>query len=60
MNKVELLGYYGSDLIHAQSAWTSTSRELTEEKINRVPKLLNMLASEGHETPFEKVPYTFW
>lgn len=54
MNKVELLGYYGSDLIHAQSAWTSTSRELTEEKINRVPKLLDMLASEGHETPFEK------
>lgn len=54
MNKVELLGYYGSDLIHAQSAWTSTSRDLTEEKINRVPKLLNMLASEGHETPFEK------
>lgn len=54
MNKVELLGYYGSDLIHAQSAWTSTSRELTLEKIDRVPKLLNMLASEGHETPFEK------
>ena len=54
MNKVELLGYYGSDLVHAQSAWTSTSRDLTEEKINRVPKLLDMLASEGHETPFEK------
>ena len=54
MNKVELLGYYGSDLVHAQSAWTSTSIDLTEEKINRVPKLLDMLASEGHETPFEK------
>lgn len=54
MNKVELLGYYGSDLIHAQSAWTSTSRDLTEEKINRVDKLLKMLASEGHHTPFEK------
>jgi len=24
-NRVELLGYYGSDLTHAQSAWTSTS-----------------------------------
>lgn len=59
MNKVELLGYYGSDLIHAQSAWTSTSRDLTEEKINRVPKLLNMLASEGHETPFEKSSFHF-
>ena len=53
-NKVELLGYYGSDLIHSQSAWTSTSRDLTEEKIGRVDKLLTMLASEGHHTPFEK------
>jgi flavin-dependent thymidylate synthase len=53
-NKVELLGYYGDDLIHACSAWTSTSRELTEEKIQRVPKLLKMLAQEGHHTPFEK------
>jgi thymidylate synthase (FAD) len=53
-NKVELLGYYGDDLIHACSAWTSTSRELTPEKIERVPKLLTMLASEGHHTPFEK------
>ena len=53
-NKVELLGHYGSDLIHAQSAWTSTSRDLTEEKLGRVEKLLTMLASEGHHTPFEK------
>ena len=59
MNTVELLGYYGSDLVHAQSAWTSTSRELTEDKINRIPKLLNMLASEGHETPFEKSSFHF-
>jgi thymidylate synthase (FAD) len=54
MNTVELIGYYGSDTIHAQSAWTSTSRDLTEEKLNRVGKLLKMLASEGHHTPFEK------
>jgi thymidylate synthase (FAD) len=53
-NKVELLGYYGDDLIHASSAWTSTSRDLTEDKIERVPKLLKMLAAEGHHTPFEK------
>ena len=53
MNKVELLGYYGSDLVHAQSAWTSTSRDITEEKKARVGKLLKMLASEGHHTPFE-------
>ena len=53
-NKVELIGYYGSDTIHAQSAWTSTSRELTDEKLSRVDKLLTMLATEGHHTPFEK------
>lgn len=53
-NKVELIGYYGSDEIHACSAWTSTSRDLTAEKVSRVPKLLKMLATEGHHTPFEK------
>jgi thymidylate synthase ThyX len=53
-NTVELLGYYGSDLTHAQSAWTSTSRDITEEKRNRIPQLLEMLAKEGHHTPFEK------
>lgn len=58
-NKVELLGYYGSDITHAQSAWTSTSRDITDEKRARIPKLLNMLASEGHETPFEKSSFHF-
>lgn len=53
-NTVELIGYYGTDLVHAQSAWTSTSRDLTEEKLERVDKLLTMLATEGHHTPFEK------
>jgi thymidylate synthase (FAD) len=53
-NKVELLGHYGTDLVHAQSAWTSTSRDLSEDKLQRVDKLLEMLASEGHHTPFEK------
>lgn len=53
-NTVELLGYYGDDTVHASSAWTSTSRDLTEEKTKRIPKLLKMLASEGHHTPFEK------
>lgn len=54
MNAVSLLGFYGSDTVHAQSAWTSTSRELTQDKINRIPRLLEMLAEEGHHTPFEK------
>lgn len=53
-NTVELIGYYGNDETHALSAWTSTSRDLTEDKKQRIGKLLKMLASEGHHTPFEK------
>jgi thymidylate synthase (FAD) len=53
-NLVELVGTYGGDETHALSAWTSTSRELTEEKRGRIDKLLTMLATNGHETPFEK------
>lgn len=53
-NKVELIGHYGSDEIIACSAWTSTSRDLSEEKKERIPKLINMLWREGHHTPFEK------
>ena len=59
MNKVELLGHYGSDETIACSAWTSTSRELNEEKRKRIPKLINMLWSNGHETPFEKCSVHF-
>ena len=58
-NKVELIGHYGSDITHAQSAWTSTSRDLTDDKKERIPKLLKMLADEGHETPFEKSSFHF-
>ena len=53
-NSVEYLGHYGSDEIIACSAWTSTSRELSESKRERIPQLIKMLWSEGHETPFEK------
>lgn len=53
-NSVELIGWYGNDEVHACSAWTSTSRDITPEKRERIPKLLKMLADNGHETPFEK------
>jgi thymidylate synthase (FAD) len=53
-NSVELLGFYGSDVSHACSAWTSTNRDLDDGKISRIPELLKMLASEEHHTPFEK------
>jgi len=53
-NKVELIGYYGSDITHAQSAWTSTVRDLSEDKIQRIPALLKMLAENKHHSVFEK------
>ena len=59
-NRCQLLGTYGSDLTHACSAWTSTSRDLDTPnskgvtKRERVQGLLNMLAQDGHHTPFEK------
>ena len=53
-NTVELIGHYGDDEVHACSAWTSTSRKITDEKRNRIPQLLSFLAKEGHHTPFEK------
>ena len=53
-NRVELIGYYGDDSIIACSAWTSTSRDLTDEKKERIPKLIKNLWVNGHETPFEK------
>ena len=58
-NTVELLGYYGSDEVIACSAWTSTSRELTDDKKARIPALIDMLWSNGHETPFEKATIHF-
>jgi flavin-dependent thymidylate synthase len=53
-NKVELIGFYGSDEIHACSAWTSTSRDITDDKRERIPNVIKMLADHGHHTPFEK------
>jgi flavin-dependent thymidylate synthase len=56
-NSVELLGYYGSDLTIALSAWSSTSRDLTEDKLARVPALINQLWNaepNKHKSPFEK------
>jgi flavin-dependent thymidylate synthase len=58
-NTVELIGFYGNDELIAGSAWTSTSRDITEEKRKRIPNLIKMLWSEGHETPFEKATVHF-
>lgn len=53
-NTVELIGFYGSDETHALSAWTSTSRDLSDEKRERIPQMLSTLARAGHHSVFEK------
>lgn len=53
-NTVDFLGYYGGDTTIACSAWTSTDRDLSQEKRARIGKMLDMLWSSEHETPFEK------
>jgi thymidylate synthase (FAD) len=53
-NTVTLIGHYGSDELIACSAWTSISRNLTEEKRNRIPQMIKRLWDDGHETCFEK------
>ena len=53
-NQVELIGFYGGDESHALSAWTSTARDLTEDRKSRMQQMLTMLAENEHHTPFEK------
>jgi flavin-dependent thymidylate synthase len=48
------MGHYGGDQEHALSAWTSTNRDLPDEKRARIPQMLHRLAKDGHHTPFEK------
>lgn len=56
-NSVELIGWYGGDEAIACSAWTSTSRNLTDEKRSRIGKLIDSLWKAEpvpHGSPFEK------
>lgn len=53
---IELVEWAGGDESHALSAWTSTKRELTEERKGRIGEMLKMLAQSDppHTSPFEK------
>lgn len=56
-NSVELIGWYGGDEAIACSAWTSTSRDLTDEKRARIGSLIDSLWKAEpvpHGSPFEK------
>lgn len=56
-NKVELLDISGDDFSIARAAWASTNKEITEEDISRIPKLLKSLregsSGNAHTSPFE-------
>ncbi len=53
-NTVELLEVAGGDEAHCLSAWTSTSRDLTDDKRGRMGAMLKTLAENSHYSPFEK------
>lgn len=62
---VELVAIHGEDITAAQAAWYSTAKELTEDKVKRVPAMLRTLA-EGdapehlsHSVPFEHTLISF-
>lgn len=50
---VELIEICGSDITIAEAAWYSTAKEVTEERLARVPEMVKMLATEVHTVPFE-------
>lgn len=60
--KVELQDWMGSDRKIAEAAWTSSTelQKKTAKTDEEVEKLVKMMASSGHGTPFEAVVMRFW
>lgn len=56
---VELLMIAGDDITPAEAAWYSTAKEVTDERLQRVPAMLKMLAEEAHSVPFEHTMISF-
>jgi len=56
---VELLMIARDDTTIAEAAWYSTAKEVTPERLERVPALLAMLAKERHTVPFEHTMLSF-
>jgi len=60
--QVQLQEWMGSDKSIADAAWTSSTS--TEGMAYRTPadvvRVVNMLADQGHSTPFESVVLRFW
>lgn len=56
---VELIGIFGDDTTVAEAAWYSTGKEVTPERLVRVPEMVKMLATEKHTVPFEHTLISF-
>lgn len=56
---VELIAIFGDDVTPAEAAWYSTAKEVTEARRQRVPAMLEMLASENHSVPYEHTLISF-
>ena len=53
MNNVKLLDVAGDDYAIAQAAWTSTTTRREDKSDDDVAKLIDVLWSENHGSPFE-------
>lgn len=62
---VELIMIAGDDITPAEAAWYSTAKEVTDERLKRVPALLkNLVEGDGpeglpHQVPFEHTMISF-
>lgn len=56
---VEMIMIAGDDITPAEAAWYSTAKEVTNERLQRVPAMLKMLAEEAHSVPFEHTLISF-
>lgn len=56
---VELIMIAGDDITPAEAARYSTAEEVTNERLQRVPAMLKMLAEESHSVPFKHTLISF-
>lgn len=60
--KVELQEWLGTDKSIAEAAWTSSLTKQGKDKrtAEDVKRVVQMLANDGHSTPFESIVLRFW
>ena len=53
-NGVRLVGFYGSDMIHAMCAWTIHESTLSADKRQQIPSFLKSLVAKENYSSFER------